>query len=90
MHKGAEPRAGGHKHKRTGRPTPQRMKTAIRRWSLGVQRSGVVARSREAVERRWGRRGGGIVVRPFQEVNSSYPTGAPALFRVHVTEGGTG
>lgn len=90
MHKGAEPRTGGHKHKRTGRPTPQRVKAAIRRWSLGVQRSREVASGRVTVKRCWGRGGGGIVVRPFQEVNSSYPSGAPALFRVHVTEGGTG
>lgn len=90
MHKGAEPWAGGHKHKRTGRPTPQRVKAAIRWWSLGVQRSREVASGRVAVKRRWGRGGGGIVVCPFQEVNSSYPSRAPALFRVHVTEGGTG
>lgn len=88
VHKGAEPGAGGHKHKRTGRPTAQGLKAAIWGWSVGVQ-SRVVARGGVAVKRGRGRSGGGIVVSPFKEVHSGYPSRPPALFRVHVAEGGT-
>lgn len=89
MHKGAQPWAGGHKHKWTGCPTAQGLKTAIGRWSVSVQRSRVAASGGVAVKRSWGRGGGGIVIRPFQEVHSGYPSRPPALFGVHVVEGGT-
>lgn len=89
VHKGAESGARGHKHKRTGRPTAQRLKAAIWGWSMGVQRSGVVARGGVAIKRSRGRGGGSIVVRPLQEVHSGYPSRPSALFGVHVAEGGT-
>lgn len=90
VHKWTKPGAGGYKHQRTGRSTAQRVKTAIRGWSVGIQRSRVVASGGLAIKRSWGRGGGGIVIRPFQEVHSSYPSRTPALFRVHVTKGVTG
>lgn len=89
VHEGAETWAGGHKHKRTSGPTAQRLKAAIWWWSVGVQRSRVVASGGVAVKRSRGRSGGGIVVCPLQEVHSGYPSRPPALFGVHVTEGGT-
>lgn len=89
VHKGAEPGAGGHKHKRTGRPTAQGLKAAIWGWSMGIQRSRVVARGGVAVKRGRGRSWGGIVVCPLQKVHAGNPSRPPALFRVHVTEWGT-
>lgn len=88
VHERAEATAGGHKHQRTGRPAPQGLKAAIGRRSVGVQSSRVVARGGVAVERSWSRGGGSIVVRPVQEVHSGYPSRPPAVFGVHVTEGG--
>lgn len=89
VHKGAEPGAGGHKYKRTSRPTAQGLKAAIWGRSMGVQRSRVVARGGVAIERGSGRSGGSIVVSPFKEVHSGYPSRPTALFRVHLTEWGT-
>lgn len=87
VHKGAESGAGRHKHKRTGRPTPQGLKAAIWGWPLCIQRCRVVAWV--AVKRSWDRGGGDIIVGPFQKVHSGSPSGPPALFGVHVTERGT-
>lgn len=89
VQKGAEPGAGGHKHKRTGRPAPQGMQAAVRGWSVSVQGSRVAPRVGVTVERGCGSGGGGVVIRPLQVVNVGYPSGAPALFGVHITEEGT-
>lgn len=89
MQNGAESGTRGHKHKRTSGPAAQGLKTAIRGWSVGIQRGRVVAGGGVAVERSRSRGGGGIVVRPFQEVHSGYPSRTPTIFGVHVTEGGT-
>ncbi|KAG7239209.1 hypothetical protein INR49_029962 [Caranx melampygus] len=82
MQNGAESRTRGHKHKRTGGPAAQGLKTAIRGWSVGIQRSRVVAGGGVAVERSRSRGGGGIVIRPFQEVHSGYPSRTPAIFGI--------
>lgn len=89
LQKGAEPGAGGHKHKRTGRPAPQGMQAAVRGWSVGVQGGRVAARGGLTVERGCGSSGGGVVVRPLQVVHVGYPFRPPALFGVHITEEGT-
>lgn len=89
VQKGAEPGAGGHKHKRTLRSAPQGMQAAVWGWSVGVQGSRITARVGVTVERSCGSSGGSVVVWPLQVVHVGYPSGPPALFGVHITEEGT-